>query len=454
MTIWMSWTLAASILLAFSATLIARVATYFGLARRFVWTGAMIIAASAPLFLPARALSIPWRGSSRALSSPVATPTGSLGALARDGSATTHAAIDWNALIRRADPWIAATWALWSCVLLVSLARAVAQLHRRRRTWEPVDTEIGRVFVAKDDGPAVVGWLAPQIVLPAWAIAEDASTRTLMLRHEREHLQAGDTRLLLLAEIIRRALPWNAAMWWMADRLRLAVEMDCDARVVHASNDAHAYGVMLLAVSERLGCELPFATSPLVSRGDLEQRLQVLGAERRRHPIVASIPYIAVALVVLVTAAWTPRPGFPARNGATAAAVDSDLVRVGYVQRKQAGSGMFMDGNGIDARARVFSEVFRAVPGLKASPSGDGKTSVITSEKVSDGCVSFYVDGYAWQGTAPGDIDNFVNPAQLLAIEVYQPPNAPAQFAVAGGPRCASIVAWTQAIRRRRPGGR
>jgi hypothetical protein len=55
MTIWMSWTLAASILLAFSATLIARVATYFGLARRFVWTGAMIIAAGAP-----RLLSVAW----------------------------------------------------------------------------------------------------------------------------------------------------------------------------------------------------------------------------------------------------------------------------------------------------------------------------------------------------------------------------------------------------------
>src|SRR5262249_58279568 len=28
------------------------------------------------------------------------------------------------------------------------------------------------------------------------------------------------------------ALPWNVALWWQRSRLRLAVEMDCDARVL------------------------------------------------------------------------------------------------------------------------------------------------------------------------------------------------------------------------------
>ena len=449
MTIWMAWTLGVSVLLALSAVLITRVASYFGLARRFVWIGAMIVAAAAPLLLPARTLSIPWQGSSRRLFTDVASFTQPAAAATHDPLSRDQSAIDWSAVIRRGDPWIAGAWVVWSCVLLISLARAVAQLQRRRASWTTVDTEVGPVLVGAEEGPAVVGWLSPRIVMPSWAVAQDSSTRSLMLRHELEHLRARDTRLLLVSEIIRRALPWNAALWWMADQLRLAVEMDCDARVVRASDDAHAYGVMLLAVGERLGCEPTLATSPLALRGDLERRLQVIGAKPRRHPVVASVPYVAVALVVLTTAAWTPRPGFPARSRPSVAAPDSDLALVGYEHRKQTVLGFFIDGGQLDRKARLFSDVFRAVPGLKVSPSGDGKTSVVTSRQVSDGCTHFYVDGMAWETTSPGDIDNFVNPAQLIAIEVYQPSTVPEQFSISGGPRCASIVAWTEAIRHR-----
>ena len=44
--------------------------------------------------------------------------------------------------------------------------------------------------------------------------------------------------------------PWNVALWWQLRRLRLAVEMDCDRRVVAASS---ARPVIHLAVPREYG---------------------------------------------------------------------------------------------------------------------------------------------------------------------------------------------------------
>ena len=40
-------------------------------------------------------------------------------------------------------------------------------------------------------------------------------------------------------------MPWNLALWWQLRRLRLAVEMDCDNRVVAALGDPNPYGCFL-----------------------------------------------------------------------------------------------------------------------------------------------------------------------------------------------------------------
>ncbi|HEY4304621.1 MAG TPA: M56 family metallopeptidase [Gemmatimonadaceae bacterium] len=446
MTMWMAWTLGVSMLIGIAAALAARVAAFVGAPRRFVWAFAIFISAIGPLLLPARGLALPWQSLVRSSAASERSPT-QLAALPMLASAATltREAYDWSTIAHRLDPWIVAAWALWSATLLVVLARALADVRHRSTSWTTVESEVGRVFIAMEDGPAVVGWLHPRIVIPTWALVADASTRGLILCHELEHRRAGDTRLLLFADLFRRAFPWNGALWWMANQLRLAVEVDCDARVVRSTGTAHSYGVMLLDVSNRVGRALPLAASTLAVRSDLERRLAELGAPRR--PIAISIPYAVLAMVVLTTAAWTPRPGFPVR-ARSAVAADSDLTRVGYLHRKQTAAGIFLDSSDINHSARVFSEVFRNIRGLKISPTGDARTNVITS--VSGGCAQVFVDGAPWQPSAAGDIDDFVNPVQMLAVEVYQPPNAPQQFAQAADERCASLVVWTQTIRRRR----
>jgi carboxypeptidase family protein len=128
------------------------------------------------------------------------------------------------------------------------------------------------------------------------------------------------------------------------------------------------------------------------------------------------------------------------------AAQDKALSDIGYLQRKQTGLGRFYDGKQINHQSLSFSDVMRIDPGLKVQPTGDGRTYVITdSRSATTGCVNFYVDGTLWQQMSPGDIDNYVQPSELVAVEVYHGTETPPQFTPPGQSGCATVVAWTVA---------
>jgi hypothetical protein len=128
------------------------------------------------------------------------------------------------------------------------------------------------------------------------------------------------------------------------------------------------------------------------------------------------------------------------------AAKDKALSDVGYLSRKQMGLGFFMDGNQINHSSSEFSEVMRMAPGLRVTPAGDGRTNVITdSRNAANGCVNVYVDGSLWQAMTPGDIDGFVRPDEMVAVEVYHGSGTPPQYTPPGQSGCAAIVVWTVA---------
>jgi hypothetical protein len=128
------------------------------------------------------------------------------------------------------------------------------------------------------------------------------------------------------------------------------------------------------------------------------------------------------------------------------AAQDKALSDIGYLQRKQTGLGRFYDGKQINHQSMAFSDVMRMDPGLRISPTGDGRTYTITdSRSATTGCVNFYVDGSPFQQMTPGDIDNYIQPSELVAIEVYHGTETPPQYTTPGQSSCATIVAWTVA---------
>lgn len=123
---------------------------------------------------------------------------------------------------------------------------------------------------------------------------------------------------------------------------------------------------------------------------------------------------------------------------------ESGLSDVGYLSRKKMGMGYYMDGEQLNNRGALrFNEVLRTVPGLRVSQDNQGNLIVTSTRDARGGCVNYVVDGSPWQSIDPGDIDQFVRPDEVAAVEVYNGPGTPVQFQRAGQSDCATIVIWT-----------
>ena len=199
---------------------------------------------------------------------------------------------------------------LWtsSAAVAAIFAIAIVRLVRRRRAWLRTSLDGQSVLVSETEGPAIVGLVRSSIVVPKWALAESERVRALIIAHELEHQRAGDHLLSALALVLTVAQPWNPAVWWIARRLRLALEVDCDARVLRRGSDPRTYGLLLLEAGTRAAaCRLPI---PALSRplSSLEERLRIITAKRRSGRMRAA-KLTLVAGILVATAAFIPEPG-------------------------------------------------------------------------------------------------------------------------------------------------
>jgi hypothetical protein len=86
------------------------------------------------------------------------------------------------------------------------------------------------------------------------------------------------------------------------------MELDCDARVVRTVGASYEYARVLLAVGERHAGSLPLAASLAGRRPFLERRITAMMMKKPRRPLVASLPFVALALVAVTAATRTPHP--------------------------------------------------------------------------------------------------------------------------------------------------
>ncbi len=221
----------------------------------------------------------------------------------------------WNlrSALTRADAPLAIAWLTLSSALIAHFLCGTIALAWMRRWWRRDTVQGIDVLVSEATGPALVGALSPAIVVPEWTLAMDAAQVGLMLRHEQEHRRARDGQLLTLAHFALIAMPWNVALWWQLMRLRVAVELDCDARVLRDA-DARSYGDLLLEVARpRRRLALMGATAFAERASQLERRIKAIGERRGSASRRARLGAAAVGVVV-VSAAWVaPRPPAPPR---------------------------------------------------------------------------------------------------------------------------------------------
>ena len=222
----------------------------------------------------------------------------------------------------RFDWWLAASWLAASILLLTLLAAVHAHFARARRAWPKATLDGTDVRLTPRTGPAVIGLLTPEIVVPEWLVSRAAGERQLVLDHEREHLYAHDPLVLTLAWAAAALVPWHPAVWWMLARLRLAVELDCDARVLRRGVAPRRYGALLIDLSAKHPA--PIAGVPVLglTLTNLERRLIAMTPHHRHSTYARRIALAATALVAFVIACDAPVP--TSVTGAQAARIMKD----------------------------------------------------------------------------------------------------------------------------------
>jgi hypothetical protein len=86
----------------------------------------------------------------------------------------------------------------------------------------------------------------------------------------------------------------------------------------------------------------------------------------------------------------------------------------------------------------------RSVPGIQVTgQNGQARLTSTRSAAGGSGCVTVFVDGAQWQQITPGDLDSFVQPSEVAAVEVYNGASIPPQFTTAGQ-SCSAVVVWTK----------
>jgi bla regulator protein BlaR1 len=206
------------------------------------------------------------------------------------------------------DRVLISAWLAMSAVVALWLVATQRRLRRRLRNCPSRIVDGERMLLSSDFGPAIVGVVRPHIVLPVWALAMPENDWRIIVAHETEHRRAHDPLLAAAALIVVAALPWNLPLWWQLRRLRLAIEIDCDRRVVRHGHDPHAYGMLLLATRERASRVTPaLAVAMAAMRSGLGRRVEAL-VDGRPRSLLRRLSAMAAAVVLAAGIVSVPAP--------------------------------------------------------------------------------------------------------------------------------------------------
>ena len=321
---WMLYTALVGGLLVLAAWILERGAERLKLPLRWIWAGALALGVLVPIWalanpgaaeggrdLSGTADSIWMSMAGTVADSP--DPGSSFGAwgggLATVMNRALQGAADVLGGARRVDTLLGWGWGTASVLFLGVLIGGKLSLERRRRRWISTRLAGREVFLAPAVGPAVVGLLQPRIVLPALCRDLGGEELHLILDHEEEHLRARDPLLLAACLVPLVLAPWNPAFWWGFRRLRAAMEVDCDRRVLARGARPAAYGGLLV----RIGATSSHAAAlPVLSlagsHSTLERRLKAMKQSTSRNAVPVSIicAVLAVGVMVLACQADTP----------------------------------------------------------------------------------------------------------------------------------------------------
>ncbi len=217
-------------------------------------------------------------------------------------------AVSWLA---RAEGWALPVWSLGVLLLSIRLVWGAGQIYGLRRRGEPatgavlemVERLAARMGVRRPvavwisrlaDGPSVVGWMRPLILLPsATLLGLTPQQLEAVLAHELAHIGRFDYAVNLAQMLVETLLFYHPAVWWVSARMRHERELCCDDRAVESCGNALCYARALTRL-ERLrlvapGMAMASTGGPLLYR--IQRLMGVAGAEYRpsRWPAIVTV---------------------------------------------------------------------------------------------------------------------------------------------------------------------
>jgi hypothetical protein len=300
---WIAYCAATGMLLALGGLALERALRAAALPTRWAWLAAMLLT----LAIPAGMRALPREAAPASLPR-VAAPAGAAGERLSPFDLPLEPSSRRRVDLAALDRPLLLAWGAASGATLLALLAMAAVLRRRRSGWRAAELAGVPVLISRDTGPAVVGLVRSRIVLPEWAAESDPEQRALLLEHETEHLRAGDPRLLAVGLAALVLAPWNPAVWWQLRRLRLAMEIDCDARVLRRRGDVRAYGSLLLEVGRRASGSALAVAAFSEPASFLERRIRIMTMPRERSPWTRAAGFGVLALGLAAAACETPAP--------------------------------------------------------------------------------------------------------------------------------------------------
>lgn len=312
MIAWMLYALLVALALAAAAFVAERAARSRGAPTRWPWLASMLGSLALPALMATASMQIP---GGPADIGPLASLTLREATSIRTPLTQIHLDdVPLYGLSVHADDMAVYLWAATSILLAVTLCLGALLTSRRKRGWRSATVCGEHVCVAPDTGPAVIGFIRTRIVVPEWLLGISPAQQGHALAHERSHLEARDPLVIAAALGVLTLMPWNGFLWWQFHRLRRAIEMDCDARVIRGGSDVSAYCETLLHVGQQRSKHLPWLPAMSDSVSFLELRIRQM--LRRPNTWVRGSTVVLLCLSIgmaVVAAQVTPPDATPLR---------------------------------------------------------------------------------------------------------------------------------------------